>query len=75
MFLTDSGSLPLATQKLSVADFNFPYPFGRVQFGLADGPGLSGHRQAWTQTVMSAEGRFSLGMNAIPVNELCEVSP
>ncbi len=75
VFLTDSTAFPLATQRVSTATFGFPYPFGRVQLGLADGPGLTNQRQAWVQSILSASGEFSLGQNARAINELCDSAP
>lgn len=72
---TGSELFPLATQKVPSSSFGLPYNFGRIQFGLADGPGLTNPRQAWVQTVLSAESRFSLGLNARSINELCDQAP
>lgn len=66
---------PLATQRVASPSFGLPYAFGRIQMGLADGPGLSNPRQAWVQTVLSASGQFSLGLNARAINELCDSAP
>ncbi|MEM7048694.1 MAG: hypothetical protein AAF604_03505 [Acidobacteriota bacterium] len=74
-FITNFPLMALATQRFSADEFDFNYNNGRVQFGFADGPNLQNHRQAWLQTVFSAENRYSLGLNGIPVNSLCNVAP
>jgi hypothetical protein len=75
VFLDSTNHFFLATQRFTVDDLPIPYNFGRLQLGLADGPGLTNPRQAWVTTVMSAEGRYSLGMAAAAVNERCGVAP
>ena len=72
---TESNFFPLATQKVPVSDFGLPYAFGRLQLSLADGPNLNNPRQAWVQTVLSANGLYSAGMNARAINELCDDAP
>lgn len=72
VFLDSTNHFFLATQRVEIDDLPIPYAFGRVQVDLADGPGLTGPRQAWVTTVMSAEGRYSLGMAATAVNDLCD---
>lgn len=75
VFLSSTNEFFVATQRVDVSSLPIPYSFGRIQFGLADGPGLTNPRQAWVQTVMSAEGQYSLGMDATAVNERCGVAP
>lgn len=70
-----SHFFPLATQKLPVSTFNLPYAFGRLQISLADGPGLNNPRQSWLQVVLSANGLYSVGMNARGLNGLCDQAP
>jgi hypothetical protein len=72
---TESNFFPLATQRVPVTGFGLPYAFGRLQISLADGPNLSNPRQGWIQTVMSANGLYSLGLNARGINELCDSAP
>jgi len=72
---TESNFFRLATQRVSVASFGLPYAFGRLQISLADGPFLNNPRQGWVQTVMSANGLYSLGLNARGINELCDSAP
>ena len=72
---TLSHFFPLATQKVPVSTFSLPYAFGRLQIGLADGPGLNNPRQSWLQVVLSANGLYSVGMNARGLNELCDSAP
>jgi hypothetical protein len=72
---TESNFFPLATQKVPVSDFGLPYAFGRLQLSLADGPNLNNPRQAWVQTVLSANGLYSAGMNARAIDELCDDAP
>lgn len=62
---------PLATQKIAVSDLGIPFAFGRLWLDLANGT----RHQAWVQTVMSARGQYSLGLNARSLNELCERAP
>lgn len=75
VFLSSTNVYDLATQKVGIAALVLPYNFGRLQLGLADGPGLTNPRQAWVATVMSAEGRYSLAMDATAVNERCGAAP
>jgi hypothetical protein len=72
---TESNFFPLATQKVPVSTFGLPYAFGRLQLSLADGPNLNNPRQAWVQTVLSANGLYSAGMNARAIDELCDDAP
>jgi hypothetical protein len=74
-FLSSTNVYYLATQRVEISDLAVPYDFGRLQLGLADGPGLTNPRQAWVATVMSAEGRYSVGMDATAVNERCGTAP
>jgi hypothetical protein len=66
-----SHVLSLATQKVRVADLAIPYPFGHLQLALNVGPFLANPRQAWVETLMSASGRFSVGMTANGLLPLC----
>ena len=75
VFLDSTNHFFLAAQRFDVGDLPIPYDFGRLQLGLADGPGLTNPRQAWVTTVMSASGRFSLGMAASAINERCGTAP
>ena len=75
VFLSSTNHFFLAAQRLPVDDLPIPYDFGRLQLGLADGPGLTNPRQGWVQTVMSAENRYSVGMAAAAINERCGVAP
>lgn len=75
VFLSSTNNYFLATQKVSIGVLPIPYNFGRLQLGLADGPGLTNPRQAWVLTVMSAEGRYSLGMDAAALNDRCGSAP
>ncbi len=65
----------LATQKVAVADFALPYNFGRIQLGLGDPPALNNPRQSWMLTVLDASGRYSVGLNARGLDELCDRAP
>lgn len=75
VMLSSTDHFFLAAQRLAVGELPIPYNFGRIQFGLADGPTLTNPRQAWVQTVMSAEGRYSVGMGATAINERCDTVP
>jgi len=72
---SESNFFALATQRVAVHDFFLPYAFGRLQIGLADGPGLNNPRQGWMQTVLSANGLYSAGFNARALNGLCDSAP
>lgn len=75
VFLDGTNHFYLATQRVPIDDLPIPYNFGRLQLGLADGPGLTSPRQAWVHTVMSAENRYSVGMAAAAINERCGAQP
>jgi len=70
-----SSFFALATQKVPVGDLSPPYAFGRLQIALADGPLLTNPRQGWIETVMSAQGLFTVGFEARALNELCDQAP
>ena len=66
---------PLATQRVPVASLGVPYPFGRLVLSLGPGPEGHGFRQAWVQAVMSADGLYSVGLNARALTDLCGEAP
>ncbi len=56
--------------------FPMPYPFGWVFLDLnAPNPGNSGPlsllRQSWVQTVLKAQGQYSVGFHATPFDSAC----
>jgi hypothetical protein len=64
---------PLATQRVPVASLGLPpsAPFGLLGLVLSN----RAPRGAWVESVMSASGRFSAGLNAIPQNTGCGLRP
>lgn len=73
--LSNSTELPLATQRVSVADLGSgpTAPFGRLQLDLTQNENKP--RGAWVIPVLSASGKFSVGMNAAPVVDGCGLDP
>lgn len=73
--LTNTTEFPLATQRVAIGDVGPgpTSPFGRVQinFGFPDGKPAG----AWLIPVMTASGRFSVGLNGAPVNDGCGLDP
>jgi len=70
---------PLATQRIDTAggnqiasDLGIPSPFGwlylNLNFALASSDPYPGVAQAWVTTLMSGEGRFGVGFNAIKLD-------
>jgi len=60
--ISDSPTFLQATQKMPVWDF-IPWSFGWADMDLGG--------QAWVGAVMSAQGRFSVGVEAWVLNDLC----
>jgi hypothetical protein len=65
-----SDSFPLATQKVKVSDLRLRQGGGGPQadFGVME---LEFGHDSWVIPLMSASGRFSVGMNAIPKDNPC----
>jgi len=73
----DPTKLPLATQRVSTADLagasGLPGSFGTIEMRLDDAltNGASAFRQAAVLAIMSASGRFSVGVNAFRQKDAC----
>ena len=81
--------IPLEAQRVSVtggnligADFDPPYPFGWLYLNLntdtsvAGGlPAYGSTAQAWVETVMSADGRFSVGYDTVALDNASTTNP
>jgi hypothetical protein len=75
------GSNPLENQfgaeanRVKINGSNYPvsFDFGWIFLNLGASPGSPANlrRQAWVGTVSSADGRFSVGYNATPLDSLC----
>lgn len=67
----NSNAFPVATQKVRVGGASLPVSesFGWLMLDLWHGDGS--HAQGWVGSVMSANGRFSIGHQAIRVDDLC----
>jgi hypothetical protein len=65
----DRDAFPLATQRVPVAALDSPFPFGWLDLDLDLGDGEPG--QAWVMSILSAEGRFSVGQTGIRLNDPC----
>ncbi len=70
-----AAAFPLATQAVALGGTVLPLPhdFGWLLLDLwhAD----ETHAQAWVAAVFTAEGRFSAGLPAIPMDDLCNFGP
>lgn len=71
----NSNAFPLTTQKVHVGGAALPVaqPFGWMMLDLWHKD--STHAQAWVSVIMSAEGRFSTGNEAVRVDDLCNFGP
>ncbi|HEX6899587.1 MAG TPA: hypothetical protein VF789_07740 [Thermoanaerobaculia bacterium] len=71
MEIPKSNAFPLATQRAHVGGASLPVakPFGWLMMDLWHSD--STHAQAWVSVIMSAEGRFSTGHEAIRADDLC----
>lgn len=69
------NAFPLTTQKVHVGDsaLEVPEPFGFLMIDLWHGD--SSHAQGWVSVIMSAEGRFSTGYEAMRADDLCNFGP
>jgi len=81
-----SNCFPLATQRIKTAGPNvvaapltLASPFGwlylNLNYPLSSGDPYPGRAQAWVTTIMSAEGRFSVGFKAIQLDNATSSSP
>ncbi|HEX9940974.1 MAG TPA: hypothetical protein VGG03_03070 [Thermoanaerobaculia bacterium] len=66
---------PLVTQKIHVGGptLPVPQPFGWMMIDLWHKD--STHAQAWVSVIMTAEGRFSVGREALRADDLCNFGP
>jgi hypothetical protein len=73
--VANSNAFPLTTQKVHVGGATLPVaqPFGWMMLDLWHKD--STHAQAWVSVIMSAEGRFSTGNEALRVDDLCNFGP
>jgi hypothetical protein len=73
--IASSNAFPLTTQKVHVGSPALPVsqPFGWLMLDLWHRD--STHAQAWVSVIMSAEGRFSTGNEAVRVDDLCNFGP
>jgi hypothetical protein len=69
--IDNSNAFPLATQKVHVGGQSLPVaqPFGFLALDLWHQNGT--HAQAWVSVVMTADGRFGTGHEAVRVDDLC----
>lgn len=69
--IPDSNAFPLAAQKVAVgsAALPVPEPYGWLMIDLWHRDET--HAQGWVGVVMSAEGRFSTGHEAIRADDIC----
>jgi hypothetical protein len=69
------NAFPLTTQKVHMGSANLPapHPFGWVMIDLWHQD--STHAQGWVSTIMTAEGRFSTGNEALRADDLCNFGP
>lgn len=70
-----SNAFPLATQKVHVGGPTIPItnPFGWILLDLWHKD--STHAQGWVGVIMTANGRFSAGNEALRVDDLCNFGP
>lgn len=63
-------AFPLATQRVSVSDLDPPFPFGWLDLDLDRS--ATSTTQAWVMSVISAEGRYSVGQAATRLTDPCQ---
>lgn len=68
-FELGNGRFPLATQRVPVAGFGIPYPFGLIH--LETRTPSSPPRQSWVESSLTAGGLFSAASDATPVESVC----
>jgi hypothetical protein len=73
--VTNSNAFPLTTQRVHVGSTAVPVsqPFGWLMLDLWHRD--STHAQAWVGVIMTAEGRFSVGQEAMRADDLCNFGP
>ncbi len=69
--IPQSHAFPLATQKVHVGSQNLPVtqPFGFLAIDLWHSDGT--HAQGWVTTLMTAEGRYGAGADAVRMDDMC----
>jgi hypothetical protein len=69
--IPQSHAFPLTTQKVHVGGASLPVsqPFGFLAIDLWHSDGT--HAQGWVGTLMTAEGRFGAGNEAVRMDDLC----
>jgi hypothetical protein len=69
--IPDSHAFPYATQKVHVGGPSLPVsqPFGFLAIDLWHSDGT--HAQGWVSVLMTADGRFGAGNEAVRVDDLC----
>lgn len=69
--IPQSHAFPLATQKVHVGGSNLPVtqPFGFLAIDLWHSDGT--HAQGWVTTLMTAEGRYGAGNEAVRMDDMC----
>jgi hypothetical protein len=71
----NSSAFPVTTQKVHVGGASIPVakPFGWLMLDLWHQD--STHAQAWVGVIMTAEGRFSVGQEALRADDMCNFGP
>jgi hypothetical protein len=71
----NSNAFPVTTQRIHVGGSSIPVaqPFGWVMLDLWHRD--STHAQAWAGVIMTAEGRFSSGSEALRADDMCNFGP
>lgn len=75
MEILQGNAFPLTTQKVHMGSTNLPVPepFGWIMLDLWHKD--STHAQGWVSVLMTAEGRFSTGHEAMRADDLCNFGP
>ena len=75
MEILRGNAFPLATQKVHMGTTELPAPhtFGWLMLDLWHED--STHAQGWVSTIMTADGRFSVGHGALRADDLCNFGP
>lgn len=75
MEILKGNAFPLATQKVHMGSTNLPAPhtYGWMMVDLWHSDET--HAQGWVSTIMTAEGRFSVGHGALRADDLCNFGP
>jgi hypothetical protein len=75
MEILKGNAFPLATQKVHMGSTALPAPhtYGWMMLDLWHEDNT--HAQGWVSTIMTAEGRFSVGHGALQADDLCNFGP